>query len=306
MNQTTETYFARREHGNHKVLGTPQGFEVFWPSGSVKYPSARQTIIALVNGTPTPDPHARDPKLTFDRYFKRGRFASSPSYLKVDALDMFKLVQEVPLTVDRPAKVKAAPPITVAASTLGIDLDARGHEVRKLFFAGFLRRVLRLGYDPEEMLQEIYKGILIRNRGKCPFDVTKSSFGHYVHMVAGCIISNYHRKQSRRNHYELFGVTGVDGDLLDVSEADIAIAEDRTDDYAAGRIARNSILSTVGDRARDVGHDPDLSIRCAELAMEGFQKSEIAARVGETPSLVGKTLRIVRKAAREWDAEQQF
>ena len=301
---TPETYFARREHGNHRVLGTQKGFQVFWPSGSVTYPSARQTIIALVNGTPSPTPEARDPHLTFDRYFKRGRFSTSRSYLSVDALDMFRLVEEVPLSVDRPAPKAAAPPLSIAK--LGIDLEARGHEVRKLFFAGFLRRVLRLGYEPEEMLQEIYKGILIRNNGKCPFDVSKSSFGHYVHMVAGCIISNYHRKQSRRNHYELFGVTGVNGELLDVSEADIAIATDQTDEYTAGKIARESILSAVSQRATQSGYDPDMTMQCAELAMQGFQKSEIAARIGEAPSTVGKTLRIVRKAAREWDANQEF
>jgi hypothetical protein len=46
---------------------------------------------------------------------------------------------------------------------VGIDLGARGHEVRKLLFAGFAGKMLSRGYDPEEVLQEIYAGLLVRN-----------------------------------------------------------------------------------------------------------------------------------------------
>jgi len=91
----------------------------------------------------------------------------------------------------------ARPPVAV-----GIDLAVRGIEVRKLLYAGFGLRMARAGYDPEEVLQEVYRGILVRNRGKCPFDVRKSSFGHYVHMVIECILSNYHRRESRRRDAE--------------------------------------------------------------------------------------------------------
>jgi hypothetical protein len=72
-----------------------------------------------------------------------------------------------------------------------------------LFFAGFGHRVIRHGYDPEEVLQEVYRGLLVRNKGKCPFDARKSSFGHYVHMVSECILNNYHRKQSRHREKEI-------------------------------------------------------------------------------------------------------
>jgi len=91
----------------------------------------------------------------------------------------------------------ARPPVAV-----GIDLAVRGIEVRKLLYAGFGLRMARAGYDPEEVLQEVYRGLLVRNRGKCPFDVRKSSFGHYVHMVIECILSNYHRRESRRRESE--------------------------------------------------------------------------------------------------------
>ena len=99
----------------------------------------------------------------------------------------------------------------VDGSRLGIDLAMRGHEVRKLFYAGGFTGVLnREGIDPEEFLQEIYKGLLARNKGTCPWDHKKSSFGHYVHIVIRCVLSNSLRRERLRDSRE--GVTG-DGEL---------------------------------------------------------------------------------------------
>jgi len=88
MGSTAGVYFARREHGGHRVIGTPTGFRVAWPDGTVMYPSARQTIMALVNGTKTPHTKTRDPHLTFDRYFRIGRHARR-SYPAIDTLALF-------------------------------------------------------------------------------------------------------------------------------------------------------------------------------------------------------------------------
>lgn len=99
----------------------------------------------------------------------------------------------------------------VGGTALGIDLGARGHEVRKLFYAGgFAGTLVRENIDPEEFLQEVYRGLLARNRGTCPWDHKKSSFGHYVHIVIRCVLSNYLRRERLRDSRE--GVTD-DGDL---------------------------------------------------------------------------------------------
>lgn len=94
---------------------------------------------------------------------------------------------------------------------LGIDLAVRGHEVRKLFYAGGFTGVLnREGIDPDEFLQEVYRGLLARNKGTCPWDYKKSSFGHYVHIVIRCVLSNYLRRERLRGTRE--GVTD-DGEM---------------------------------------------------------------------------------------------
>lgn len=108
------------------------------------------------------------------------------------------------LVLFRTPPVKKTPP--------GIDLEKRGVEVRKLFFAGFARGLQKDGYDPEEALQEVYKGLLARNRGTCPFDPSKSSFGHYVHIVARCVLANFVRKERRRLQFEVLGGSGEEGE----------------------------------------------------------------------------------------------
>jgi hypothetical protein len=99
----------------------------------------------------------------------------------------------------------------LGGTALGIDLEERGGEVRKLFYAGgFTGVLLRQGIDPDEFLQEVYRGILARNRGACPWDHKKSSFGHYVHIIIRCVLSNYLRRE--RLHESREAVTD-DGEL---------------------------------------------------------------------------------------------
>ncbi len=111
----------------------------------------------------------------------------------------------------------------VGGTALGIDLAARAHEVKKLFYASSICwSVQREGIDAEEFLQEIYRGLLARNQGTCPWDASKSSFGHYVHIVMLCVLSNYLRKDRRRTSVEeLTGdefMTGLSSEPLDQSD----------------------------------------------------------------------------------------
>lgn len=67
---------------------------------------------------------------------------------------------------------------------LGIDLAKRKNDVDCIVLKFFRRRIRRNGWAEEDALAEVYLALAIRNKGKCPFDERKSSFGHYVYMVA--------------------------------------------------------------------------------------------------------------------------
>ena len=177
-----------------------------------------------------------------------GRVPTASSYLRAWSV--------APTTGDLDAlrDLVAPPAPVVVAVRLGIDLDRRGVEVRRLLYAGFGMRMARAGYDPEDVLQEVYRGILVRNRGRCPFDARKSSFGHYVHMVIECILSNYHRRESRRRASECVSLD----DVGVVESAVVPRTEGGTDGMALG---------AMSDRVSWALADGDLTEREARLAL---------------------------------------
>ena len=298
MLRTEGTFYARSQHGGHQVVADNQGFLVAWPSGEMRYGSARQTIIALSNQTPIPLPHHRDPKVTFNRYFRLGRHSKSAPKLDTLALFSQKLTVEAPKV-----RIKSSPDISVAAPPLGIDLAKRGHEVRKLLYAGYGRRILKYGYDPEDVLQEVYKGLLVRNRGKCPFDQSKSSFGHYVHMVCGCIVSNYHRRYSRPSRNEQFGVLAMNDDdmvVVDVRDSNLLV-EPAIQESTLDSVSMLGTLSAmVGERAPLSDVPSDLATLCFNLLVSGYRRGEIAAQTGKSLNTISKVLKMIRTVADEW------
>lgn len=88
---------------------------------------------------------------------------------------------------------------------LGVDLEKRHHEVKKLFLKHCAKMCHDNNCDVDDVLQEVYKGILIRNKGKCPFNPKKSSFSTYVVMVAKCVSINYINKTKKKTERESYG-----------------------------------------------------------------------------------------------------
>jgi len=223
------------------------------------------------------------------------------------------------LTVAKPkrARKKAAVKLTVetpsATPKLGIDLAARGHEVRKLVYAGFRGRIYRMGYDMEDVLQEIYRGLLARNIGKCPFDATKSSFGHYVHMVAECVLRNFMRKQRRIAQFEQIGVyTATEGSWGMVDAASMAsLTSDDSIDRIEEKTSTEMAMGRLSERIMETGRpEAVLAVLSLPHVREGCQRREVADRVsveiGETvkPTEIGKALHLLRAVSREWASEQ--
>lgn len=87
----------------------------------------------------------------------------------------------------------------------GIDLSQRHNEVRKIFLKHCSKMCFDNKCDPEDVLQEVYKGIIIRNNGKCPFDKGKSAFSTYVVMVSKCVTINYVNKIGKKTYGEVYG-----------------------------------------------------------------------------------------------------
>lgn len=74
----------------------------------------------------------------------------------------------------------------------GIDVAAKRKDVIKIVYKYF--KVSEVGMD--ELLQEVFLAIIHKNHGRSAHNPSKSSFGHYVYMVANNVCINLvHRKK---------------------------------------------------------------------------------------------------------------
>jgi DNA-directed RNA polymerase specialized sigma24 family protein len=62
-----------------------------------------------------------------------------------------------------------------------------------------------LGRDPDDLVQEVCRRILRRNRRPCAWDPSRGSLGHYVHCVAGNAIADMLAVHRRHARAELLG-----------------------------------------------------------------------------------------------------
>lgn len=316
-------------------------FVVTRDTGEVVYDTGRQLIRSLYNEGEI-GPGTRDPGMSVDRYFKIGKFKPSDPLLEPlpfleSSLDQSALVDfgvgpliRVGQTTERRHRetrvrvpeLKTHPlligvngikgkPLEPAswATPLGIDLENRSHEVRKLLFAGFGPMIHAKGYDPEDVYQEVLRGILARNQGKCPWDEKKSTFGHYVHMVCRGVVFNYHRKQKRRAEFEQVGMYGLDGDgeygVVDAAETPATYSVTHAssldpDEQVGMEMAVGSLTDYIEATGRP---ESGLAIKVLPYVSKGYQRSEIADELGVEPSKVGKALSLIRKTARVWQED---
>ena len=268
--------------------------------GVTEYPTARQLLIGL-----TGHPTARH--WTFDRYFRQGKYR--PWDLRVADLPQNQpSLNFLDLPFENLITAIGVPELLLGSksgSPVGIDLVKRGHEVAKLFYAGFAGKLIGAGLDPDDVLQEVYRGILIRNRGKCPWDGRKSSFGHYVHMVASCVISNYFRHENRKNSIEQTGihgrVAGADGfATVDVASDEALVgAHPLVSGGGEDEVALHDLLKFVG---RHGGSEAKAHPEVLLLMREGYNRIEVARRL-ELPTLtVSRLFNTFQGLVLKWDS----
>ena len=258
--------FSRYEDGARPVQEVPGG----WVVDGVTYKTARGLLVALTG-------HPQGRHWSLNRYFRRG-----PVHGRQEPLGQANVFE------------------LFTAPVLGIDLNRRAGEVRKLLFAGFGRRMFSAGYDPEDVLQEVYKGILVRNAGRCPWDSRKSSFGHYVHMICACVLSNYHRKQHRVQEVEQLGMYNplLEGRYDDVAACTTIPAKSSVEQESA------LLLEVAHDLADyiDIGDDAEsrLASRILPLIIAGTPREDMTLTLGVSNASLSRAISHLRKQAIAW------
>lgn len=158
---------------------------------------------------------------------------------------------------------------------LGIDVAKHKEDIKKLFFKRQGHNISKLGIDTNELLHEVYKGILIRNKGKCPFDPEKSAMSTYIVMVIDGITINYINKHKRNKERYVFGVED------DVACSYNASYEEDPSDAMFLEEVRDSFTGSL--------------LKVFDALMNGLKKSHISREYGWEIRLVNKYVKQVRE-----------
>lgn len=186
-------------------------------------------------------------------------------YDYTDLLPKYKWQEGLPTIFSYDFKVKK----------LGIDIEEHKDDIKNLFYKRQGQRLMKTGVDTEEVLQEVYKGLLIRNEGSCPFDPDKSAMSTYVVMVVDCITLNYMNKFNRTN--ERF-VPGVEDDVA--SSYNASYEEDPSDAIFLQEV-RASFSGVL--------------LKVYDALMNGLKKAHISREYGWEIRLVNKYVKQVRE-----------
>ena len=244
-----KTLYTRMRDGGERVEVKKNYMEV----GGKRFTSAR-ALLEEVTGRRS---------WTFEKYFRQGRYSlPKEGYRVPDILEWFR-------------------------SSPGIDIEMRGREVEKLLFAGFGSWIFSSGYDPEEVFQEVCKGILARNRGKCAWDSTKSSFGHYVHMVCKGVVSNYHRKEKKRS-VERYNLPEREDAGISAYQLEVEVEEVQED-------LEKFIRATNGKKEL-----LEIAIGSLPLLRKGYSRTEIAEELGISLTAASRGLAFLKAQTRKW------
>ena len=273
----------------------------FWRVDAFDGPEAHTSTETLLKALGAP------PTWSFDRCFNLGPFLPTPIFPEPDGFNPGNIVVDPGVELAPNIPLLLEPSLSIAEVSLenfstlpetfwplksfpeklsginkgklGIDLNLRGHEVKKLLFKGFGSWIFSCGYDPDEVFQEVCRGILVRNKGRGAFDVRRSSFGHYVHNVCRCILSNWHRRETRRRSCEQIGIMTVNNGKMvevDVAETDrVPFVGSRYESHEEG-LVQMDLATFMAQRGLARTETGKLAMEIIPFVAEGLNRTEIA------------------------------
>lgn len=152
--------------------------------------------------------------------------------------------------------------VALAIVDVGVDVVAKRQDVVKIVHKFFHVE----GVSMEELLQEVFVAIIHKNHTRSAHDPRKSSFGHYVYMVANNVCINLvHRNRRHSRESESIDSASSHDDSRTLLDRYEAPQTDRKDDLTEHMEAVEDAMRRRGmwDHARYIraarsGADPDV------------------------------------------------
>ena len=147
---------------------------------------------------------------------------------------------------------------------LGVDIIKKKTDIEKIVYKFFKVD----GYSMEDLLQEVYTAIIHKNTTRSAHDPRKSSFGHYVYMVANNVCINLVSKKKRydREKDSIFEPYQEDGRTLEES------------------------YEHISDSYKDSENIIDLEVSLRKMKRHDLARYVRASRIGSNPEIIRAAL----------------
>lgn len=129
-----------------------------------------------------------------------------------------------------PRSTRVTKPAPNRVDGLGVDLSAHYSDLRAIALSSYSKRSQDAGVDVEDLISVCAERILRSNRGKAPFDPTRSSLGRYLHLLLSSrlsvLASLTRQAESRRSRRApRLDDDGDEVDVLDHVEAEPEVGD---------------------------------------------------------------------------------
>jgi len=179
---------------------------------------------------------------------------------------------------------------------MGIDLAEHADLIRDLVMTGFGSRLRQFQIDPEDALQQVYLGLLVRNEGKCPFDPAVGALSTYLYWVVNGVTCNliareWHRRRQGVN--PVLASQGFRHDVLEELPRREILMEDPPDSPDVSSVVVRSEEPKAAPRKPG---KPPVTVRGVATYLRSFMSSRRAWRPWEIAQETGIGVARVHRA----------
>jgi len=187
--------------------------------------------------------------------------------------------------------------------TMGIDLAEHADLIRDLVMSGFGSRLRQFQIDPDDALQQVYLGLLVRNEGTCPFDPAVGALSTYLYWVVNGVTCNliareWHRRRQGVN--PVLASQGFRHDVLEELPQREILMEDPPDSPDVSAVAVRSEEAEVSFRKPG---KPPVTVRGVATCLRSFMSSRKAQQPWEIAQETGIGVARVHRAL-HWMSER--
>lgn len=218
---------------------------------------------------------------SFTNYFGAAKPVELPIFDILKEIEGYKKRQLEEIEQDYKDVCLDTKPLTVNSDpqvVKGFDIVEKKKDIERIFYKFYAKRAAAEGLPVEDLLQEVFAGIISRNSKKSAFSLNRGSFSGYLHLVIGSIYKNFRKRELDRGVHD----RSIKTKLLEKGEE--ATTES---DFINDAILMDSFKEWVKVK-KGMG---DLASNVTVLLSEGKKKKEIADELGINATSLHKIIK---------------